>query len=263
MRTVQNWIGGSSYNPCSAVFVPPPPELVHELLADLCDFCNDDWLPAVAQAAIAHAQFETIHPFVDGNGRAGRALIHLVLRRRGTALRMAPPVSLVLATWSDHYVDALTGTRYLGDFGSQAAHEGRNRWIALFAAACRRSVEDAVRFEARLDELRRAWRGQLVRVRADSAVDLLLHAVAGAPIVTVTSASRLIARSFQATNEAVARLAEAGILRPVTVARRNRAFEAHEVIDAFSDFERRLANPVSDTRVSPPSRSFPRRRQHW
>jgi Fic family protein len=262
LRAVQNWIGGSSYNPCSAVFVPPPPELVGELLDDLCDFCNDDSLPAVAQAAIAHAQFETIHPFVDGNGRTGCVLIQLVLRRRGRAMRMVPPISLVLATWSDEYIAALTGTRYPGELGSVVAHEGRNRWIALFAAACRRSVEDAARFEARLEELREAWCEQLARVRAGSAVDLLIHAVTGAPIVTVTSASKLIGRSFQATNEAVARLADIGILRPVTVARRNRAFEAHEVIDAFTDFERQLASPVGDTLVSPPVRSVPRRRQH-
>src|SRR5438874_7211021 len=88
IRTEQNWIGGSDYNPCSAAFVPPPPELVPELLADLCSFCNEDSLPAVAQAAMAHAQFETIHPFVDGNGRTGRALIHMLLRRRGLATRV-------------------------------------------------------------------------------------------------------------------------------------------------------------------------------
>ena len=88
LRTVQNWIGGSGYNPCSAAFVPPPPEYVPYLLEDLCDFCNDDSLPALAQAALVHAQFETIHPFVDGNGRAGRALIHLVLRRRGLGVRV-------------------------------------------------------------------------------------------------------------------------------------------------------------------------------
>ena len=82
LRSVQNWIGGSGYNPCSAEFVPPPPEAAPALLDDLLVFCNDDGLPALAQAAIAHAQFETIHPFVDGNGRTGRALIHLALRRR-------------------------------------------------------------------------------------------------------------------------------------------------------------------------------------
>ena len=100
LREVQNWIGGSSFNPCSAAFVPPPADHVPALMQDLCDFCNADALPAVAQAAIAHAQFETIHPFVDGNGRVGRALVHVILRRRGLATKLVPPISLVLATWS-------------------------------------------------------------------------------------------------------------------------------------------------------------------
>ena len=95
IRTEQNWIGGGSYNPCAAAFVPPPPEDVHDLLEDLVRFCNDDTLPALAQAAVAHAQFETVHPFVDGNGRTGRVLLHLVLRRRGLAHRVLPPVSLI------------------------------------------------------------------------------------------------------------------------------------------------------------------------
>jgi Fic family protein len=115
LREEQNWIGGSDYNPCSAVFVPPPPDLVPELMRDLCTFCSTNELPAVAQAAIAHAQFETIHPFVDGNGRTGRALIHMILRRRGLALRVLPPVSLVLATWARTYVNALMGYRTIGE----------------------------------------------------------------------------------------------------------------------------------------------------
>ena len=112
IRTEQNWIGGSDYNPCSAAFIPPPPEYVGDLLDDLCSFCNNDTLPAVAQAAIAHAQFETIHPFADGNGRTGRALVHFVLRRRGLATRVLPPISLVLATWANDYVAGLGATRY-------------------------------------------------------------------------------------------------------------------------------------------------------
>ena len=259
LRSEQNWIGGSAFNPCSAEYVPPPPELVPELVADLCEFCNDDSLPAVAQAAIAHAQFETIHPFVDGNGSVGRALIHLILRRRGVVSRTTPPVSLILATWAEEYVEALTRTRYLGSATSPAAQEGLNRWVGLFAAATRRAVADAEAFEQRIQLLEGIWRGRLGRVRADSAVDLLLRRVPGAPILTVASAAELIGRSTQATNEAITRLVEAKVLSQTTVGRRNRAFEAAEVIRAFTDLERRLASPSGDTRTAPPTRRVPRR----
>src|SRR6266852_3937003 len=130
IRSEQNWIGGSDYNPCSATFVPPPPECVLDLLEDLCSFCNDDAIPAAAQAAMAHSQFETIHPFVDGNGRTGRALIHFVLRRRGLATRVLPPISLVLATWAHDYIGGLTASRYRGKASSQEALQGINLWIA-------------------------------------------------------------------------------------------------------------------------------------
>jgi len=260
IRAEQNWIGGSSYNPCSADFVPPPPEMVAPLLEDLCEFCNGDSLPAVAQAAVAHAQFETIHPFADGNGRTGRALIHLVLRRRGLATRVLPPVSLILATRSKDYVDALTATRYRGAPSSPPAHEGLNRWVALFAGACRQAVADAESFEARTRELKQSWRARLGRVRANSATDILIRTLPGVPIVTVGGAAELTGRTFQAVNEAISRLVDAKILAQVNMGRRNRAFEAKEVIDAFTDLERQLASPRGDTRASPPARPTPRRR---
>ena len=126
IRTTQNWIGGSSFNPCSAAYIPPPPGRVNELLEDLAEFCNSDTLPAVAQAAIAHAQFETIHPFADGNGRTGRALIHLILCRRGLSRRVQPPVSLILATRATGYVDGLAGFRYVGTPDEPGSHRGVN-----------------------------------------------------------------------------------------------------------------------------------------
>lgn len=260
IRTQQNWIGGSNYNPCGAAFVPPPFEKVEALLDDLCAFCNSDSLPAVAQAAIAHAQFETIHPFIDGNGRTGRALIHVVLRSRGLAPRIVPPMSLTLATWADDYVAGLTATRYRGAPTSAAAHEGLNRWIGLFASAAARSVDDAGAFEARIAEIQQAWRDRVGRVRADSATDRLIRALPGAPIVTVGAAAEIVGRSFQQTNAAIARLADANVLKQVTIRRRNRAFEASEVIDGFTDLERQLASPTGDTRSSPPVRAVPRRR---
>ncbi len=220
-------------------------------MEDLCAFCNEDSLPAVAQAAVAHAQFETIHPFADGNGRSGRALIHLVLRRRGLATRVLPPVSLILATRAEDYVAGLVATRYRGSARSRLAHEGINLWIAHFAAACRRATADAAAFEQRARDLQAQWREQLGPVRATSATDLLLRALPGALVLTVASAARLTGRSFRAANEAVARLTDAGILTQVRAGRRNRAFEAPDVIAAFIALERQLASPTGDTRLQP------------
>jgi len=259
MRTEQNWIGGGGFNPCSAAFVPPPPELVDELLHDLCAFASGDGLPAVAQAALAHAQFETIHPFIDGNGRTGRALIHVILRRRGLAPRLVPPISLVLATWSTSYIRGLTQTRYRGRSASRAAHEGVNQWIALFAAACRRAVDHASTFEARVVEIEEGWRAALGRVRAASTVELLLAALPGVPILSVKGAAELIGRSFQATNEAMRRLESAGVVQQINVGRRNRAYEARAVVDAFTALERQLASPAGDTQSSAPRRPIPAR----
>jgi Fic family protein len=259
IRTVQNWIGGSSFNPCSAAFVPPPPDHVEGLLADLCAFVDDDALPPVAHAAIAHAQFETIHPFVYGNGRTGRVLVHVVLRRRGVAPRILPPISLVLATWSRSYIEGLTATRYRGRADSSAAHEGTNAWIGLFASACRRAVDDAVAVEEQVATIQQGWRGALGTVRSGSAAELLLGALPGAPIVSVSSASDLIGRSFQATNEAMTRLEAAGVVRQINIGRRNRAFEAPAIIDAFTALERQLASPAGDTRSTPPDRPAPAR----
>jgi Fic family protein len=261
VRDVQNWIGGSDYNPCSASFIPPPPSEVPGLVNDLVTFCNEDSLPAVAQAAIAHAQFETIHPFVDGNGRTGRTLIQLVLRRRGVATRINPPVSLILATHARDYVQGLTATRYRGSANSIDAREGINTWVSTFAGACKRAVSDAEEFEERAQDIELEWRTRLGRVRAKSATDLLLRQLVGAPVLTVKSAASLIGRSSVQTNQAVQRLEEAGILNQVTVGHRNRAFEAPDIVDAFADLERQLASPEADTRVAGPSRRVPARRQ--
>jgi Fic family protein len=260
VRTEQNWIGGNRYNPCSAAFVPPPPHEVPRLLDDLMAFCNDDALPPVIQAAVAHAQFETIHPFVDGNGRVGRTLIHMVLRKRGLTPRVVPPVSLVLATWADRYIDGLTATRYSGEPTSATAVDGINHWVGLFATACRRAVEDANVFERRVIEIQRGWRARVGTVRSDSATARLIEKLPGAPIVTVQSAAELTDRSVPAANEAVSRLTDAGVLVQSKVGRRNRAFEAREIIDAFTDLERRLGSATGDTRSSPPERTVPYRR---
>jgi Fic family protein len=247
VRTTQNWIGGSSHNPCSAGFVPPPPDSVPALLHDLLAYVNGDAHPAIVHAAIAHAQFETIHPFADGNGRTGRALLHVVLRQRGLTRQFVPPVSLVLAAWATDYVAGLTSFRHLGTPDSPERSTGAHAWLRTFAAAIRRSCTTAETYVARMRSLDRVWRSRLKRVRASSAVDLLLGVLPGVPVLTVGSAARLIDRSTMRTGEAVNRLVAAGILRQRNAGRqRYRVFEAHEVVRLVEHVDRALADPAGE-----------------
>lgn len=234
LRTEQNWIGGNIYNPVNAAFVPPPHGLVKNLMLDLCEFCNHDHLPALAQAALAHAQFETIHPFGDGNGRTGRALIYMVLRRRGLAMRAIPPIAIVLAAHSKEYIARLAESRTLGSPSSRAAHETANRWLAFFAAACTRAVAGAEDFEARIEAIQAGWRSRLGKTRSDATALKLIKILPGSPIVTVAGVARMLGRTFPAANTAIADLVELGVLTPVTLGKRNRAFEARDTIDAFT-----------------------------
>jgi Fic family protein len=259
-RTQQNWIGGSSYNPCSAAFVPPPWEMVEELLNDLCAFSNDDSLPTVAQAAIAHAQFETIHPFIDGNGRVGRALIHLIFRRRKLTTGVSPPVSLILATRGRDYVAGLTATRYDGAPEAPKAREGLDLWLGEFAAACTRATADAVVFEKRIREIQDRWRTRLGSVRKHSVALRIIELLPGTPILTIADAHTMTGASASSVNDAMQRLQDAKIIDPTVVGRkRKQVYQATEVVDAFVALERQLASPAGDTHVEEPVRTVPAR----
>jgi hypothetical protein len=132
-----------------------------------------------------------------------------------------------------------------------------NLWIGRFATACTRAVADAATFEQKALAIETEWRHRLGRVRARSSADLLLGLLVGAPVVTVNSAAAMIGRSFIQTNEAIERLVEAGILKQVTVGRRNRAFEAPDIIEVFAAHERQLASPAGDTRYQRTSSASP------
>lgn len=259
MRVEQNWIGGTRYNPFGAAFVPPPHELVPQLLDDLCAFANNDSLPATAQAAIAHAQFETIHPFVDGNGRTGRALIHMIFRRRRLVTRTLLPVSLVLATHASDYVASLQSTRFVGLPTSPEARRSTNDWVGMFAGACRGAIENAETFEARVQAILVAWRDRLGPARSDSSALALVRALPATPIVTARSVQQSLGVSFTTANTAIAVLVTADILTPTRAGRRNRAFEAREIVDAFTSLERQMASPASNTVLAPPVREVPAR----
>lgn len=259
LRTGAGWIGGNPYDPCEAKFVPPPAEEVPHLLGDVAEFCNDTSLSPVAQAALVHAQFETIHPFPDGNGRVGRALIHLILRRRDLAPCWCTPVSLVLATWHTDYIKALRRYSYDGPVDAPESVAAVNDWVAFFARACTRSVHDAHIFEERMRELKTEWRERLTRAELTVPVDQLIEDLPGTAIVTVGSASRLLGRSFEEAKESIDTLVRVRVLHKVRVGGGGSAYEARDVLNSFTQLERRLASPKGDTHVSPPIRAVPRR----
>lgn len=231
LRTEQNWIGGGALSPRDAEFIPPPPEFVEPLLEDLVAFVERDDLPAVFQAALAHAQFETIHPFADGNGRVGRALVHVVLRRRGLATRFVPPVSLVLAGNANAYVRGLTAFR-AGEV---------DEWAGLFAAAVRTSVQKAQLLADELSRLQEVWLEKAGHPRRHSAAVSIIALLPSHPLLTVASAQALTGRSTQAVNEALAALERAKVVAQLSVGKRNRAFEAVGLFDLVNSFEEALA----------------------
>jgi Fic family protein len=230
VRTEQNWIGGNDYNPCGADFVPPPPEDVMELLADLCRFASRDDIPPLMQAAIAHAQFETIHPFADGNGRTGRALVQVIIRRRGLAVSFVPPVSVVLAADKDRYIHGLTQFR-----------EGEvDLWIESFLTSASRAARLAERYLKEVERLQERWRQLIVEAinpRSDAAVWRLIDALAGEPVVTLATATAMARRSKPVVNQAIQQLIEVGVLSPISESKRNRAWEARDFLELISGLE--------------------------
>jgi Fic family protein len=230
VRDEQNWIGGNNFNPCGAEYVPPPPEEVGALVEDLVSFSNADTLPPVVHSALAHAQFELIHPFADGNGRTGRALVQIILRRRGLAPSRVPPISVVLAADKERYVHGLTLFR-----------EGEvDGWIETFAVAAARSADLASAYLRAVRALQDEWRRRLeesVRPRSDAAAWQLIDVLPGYPVLTSPVAVAITRRSKPVVDNAIAQLVQAQVLTPLTEGRRNRSWEADGLLDLLSQLE--------------------------
>ena len=240
LREEQVWIGGRGASPADAEFVPPPEDEVPRLLEDLAAFVNRTELPPVAQAAIAHAQFEIIHPFADGNGRIGRCLIHVILKRRGSVTNFVPPVSVVLATSPKAYIGGLTGYR-LGRIAD---------WCAMFAgavgAACRRASLLADSFLAAESR----WHVQAGRPRKGSAASKILAGMPAHPILDVNAAMDIYGVSNSGARQALNALEEAAVMKNLSVSRYKRAWAATEVFDLLNRFEQELGIP-EDPQESP------------
>jgi Fic family protein len=230
VRTTQNWIGGNNYNPCGASFVGPPPAEVPRLLADLSVAITEDHGSPLVQAALIHAQFETIHPFLDGNGRTGRALIHVVLRRRGLAPAYVPPISVVLEASKSTYIAGLTRFR----------DDDIDGWITDFASAAAQAAHLADAYLSAVEDLQSQWREQLrttVDPRADSAAWRIIDALPAHPVITLPVAVAAVARTKAVVNQALAHLEHAGVLLRLSQSERNRTWEAAGLLDLLTGLE--------------------------
>ena len=230
-RREQNWIGGRLDSPLDARYVPPPESEVEGLIGDLVAFVNREDLPGIAQAAIAHAQFETIHPFLDGNGRVGRCLIHVVLRRRGVAPRFVPPVSVVLASRTNQYIAGLVGFR-----------EGRiSEWCASFAGACERASRVSAELAGEIAKLEVDWYERAGRPRRDSAAARIIAALPAQPITSAATIRAAIGASHQRALDGLKVLAVAGVVRQITEGGYDRQFAADELFALIEAYEQRVA----------------------
>lgn len=225
-RDKQGWVGGQV--PTHAAYVPPPHGEVPRLMKDLCAFMNRTDLPALAQAAIAHAQFENIHPFADGNGRVGRCLIHTVLRRRGLTPNYIPPVSVILAARRNHYFDGLEDFR--GD--------GLYRWLDFFADATDTAAREADRLAATMDDLQDRWLERFPRPpRADAAVRRVIAVLPAHPVLDVRVAMNRLDISERAAGAALAELEQIGVLKQVKKRIRGRVWECPDLFRVIREFE--------------------------
>lgn len=227
-RDQQVWIGGGDLGPHGAAFVPPHHSRVRSNIDDLVRFVARDDVPILAHAALAHAQFETIHPFPDGNGRTGRALVHAHLRAKGLIRNVTVPVSAGLLTDVDGYFAALT--RYRNGEATPI--------VESFAAAAFQAVANGRRLVDDLHAIRQDWQ-ERVRARRDAAAwrvaDLLLRH----PVVNAALVASELGVAPQNTYRSLRPLLDAGVLVEFTDRRRNQLWRTPEVLDALDRFAAR------------------------
>ncbi|RNC66313.1 MAG: Fic family protein [Desulfuromonadales bacterium] len=229
-RERQNWIGGGG-TIYRARFVPPPPDRVPACMDDLarlltCSPGEEEQmvLSLVMRMAIAHAQFEMIHPFIDGNGRVGRILLPLMLAAEGY-----PPVYLAgyLKDNLREYYDGLAGVQLRDEWSA---------WVQFFACGVEEAVQESMRTALALEGILHRWKGQLAHLglRSHSSLLKFPELMIGAPVLTAHHASKALGISFPAASAALAQLEKMGILVQPVKQQRNRIFVATEVIEVLN-----------------------------
>lgn len=223
------WVGGNS--PMDAAYVPPPPELIPDLVDDLVRFADsaDTGLDPVTHAAVLHAQFELIHPYGDGNGRLGRVLISRALRRANLTIRSTVPISIAIARDPGGYLSGLK----LYETGKTGP------WVEWFCGVARNAANTTRHLAELTSAMAEEWNGKLVGIRADSAARSLVSLLPGNPVVSAQDVKTLIKVSQPVARSALLTLTDRGIMTPVQVrspgAGRNRKwFAATDLINTWS-----------------------------
>jgi len=204
-RDAQGWIGGRG--PQDAVYVPPPPDRVPPLMDDLVTFVNSTDADAVTQAAVSHAQFETIHPYGDGNGRIGRLVVLWTLARR-LDVPVPPPTSVLIARDPGGYLSGL----YWFRSGELA------RWVAWFADIVSASSAAALEWSSEVETLMNEWRARIADLRTDAAARSILELLPAHPVITAGTAAQFVNTSDTSARAALELLHERGIVEPLEVA---------------------------------------------
>jgi len=224
-RTEQVWIGGGGFSPHNASFVPPHHSRVETAIDDLCAFVARTDVPLMVQASIAHAQFETIHPFNDGNGRTGRALVHAMLKLGGATTRATIPVSAGLLADTRAYFDALTAYRN-GEL---------DPIVEQFTQATFAAIRNGRHLGRDLLEIYERWTSA-VKARKNSSLWTVLPQLLSQPAVTSQHVQDLTGLSQPAADRVIEQLRGAGIITKASGGQRYRVWVATEVTDALDTF---------------------------
>lgn len=228
VRRSQNWIGGS--RPGNARFIPPPPEDVAGALGALEQWLHDDSdLPPLVRIGLAHVQFETIHPFLDGNGRIGRLLIALLVEHWRLLKHPLLYLSLAFRREQQEYYARLAAVRSDGDW------EG---WTRFFLKCVYEAADDGVRVAQALHALVGHDRSRIItHHRSTVAAVQLLDRLPANPVVTVPNAAKLLGLTAPPTRKAIDLLENLGVLREITGKRRGRAYAYHEYLQVLTGDE--------------------------
>ena len=227
-RDEQVWIGGGHFGPHEALFIPPHASRVPAAMTDLLRFCQRDDVPVLLQAAIAHAQFETIHPFPEGNGRTGRALIHSLLRAKGTTRNVTVPVSAGLLTDVPSYFSALTSYRA----------GNPNVFIELVANATFIAINNGRELVSELRAAQTRW-AALITTRRGSAPHRIAELLVRQPVIDSVVVQRELGIHASNALAAIEHLVDVGILAKVAGNHRNRKWAAQDVLKALDSFASR------------------------